>query len=150
MYETNSKLVFEGLSKEKRDKLVGQLKKAIMPDDVIAGLFSFLTVEKIPLSSNRIHSAVYKLKGKYPEMFEDFVFSTKDYYPYSALLERVLFRLQNADIINTINPDFKKCIVSKESKEYVKKKILPLFGTEEQKKLEDMGKIFQDAVCAAT
>lgn len=142
----NEKLIFQGLEEKKRKELVDQLKKSVMPDDVIAAIFSFLTVDKIPLDVRKIHSAVFKLKQENPEMFEDFIFSSTDYYPYSSLLERVLFRLQNADLINTVNPGFQKCIVSEESKEHIKKDILPLFRDEEKKKLQKMGEAFQKIV----
>lgn len=145
MYRSNEKLVFR-LREEKKEELIKQLKNTTTPDDVIASIFSFLTVNQIPLDIKRIHSAFFKLKQKYPDMFEQFVFSRKGYYPYSTLLERVLFRLQNSDLINTINPDFKICIISKESKKYIKKNILLLFKEEDRSKLAEMGKDFEEFV----
>lgn len=145
MYRSNEKLILR-LKKEKREELIKQLKNVVTPDDVVASIFSFLTVDEIPLDVKRIHSAFYQIKQEWPNMFNQFVFSRKGYYRYSNLLERVLFRLQNADLINTINPDFKRCIVSKESKQHIRKNILPLFGEEEKKKLAKMGQVFENLV----
>ncbi len=83
-------------------------------------------------------------------MFKEFVFSRRDYYPYSVLLERVLFRLQNADLINTVNPDFKVCIVSEDSKKYIKENIVTLFTAPERSKLAEMGAFFQKTVLSTS
>lgn len=145
MYKLNEKLV-SSLKKKEKEDLVEELKKTVTPDDVIAAILSFLTVEKIPLDVKKIHTAISELKKKHPKMFKQFVFSRKDYYPYSTLLERVLFRLQNSDLINTVNPDFKICIVSKKSKTFIKDNILTLFKDEDKKKLGEMGTFFQQYV----
>jgi len=150
MYRMNKDLALKKLTEKERAKLVNQLKNTVAPDDVVAAILSHLSKEEIPLNVHKIHSAVFKLKQKNPEMFEEFIFSTKDYYPYSYLLEQVLFRLQNADLINTLNLGFKKCIVSKESKAYIRKDVLPLFGNEDRKKLEKMGKTFEKAVLSTS
>lgn len=145
MYRSNDKLILR-LKEERREELIKQLKNVVTPDDIVASIFSFLTVDQIPLDVKKIHSAFYQLKQEWPKMFNQFVFSRKGYYPYSNLLETVLFRLQNSDLINTINPDFKRCIVSKESKSHIKKNILPLFGEEEIKELAKMGQVFENLV----
>lgn len=146
MYRVNEKLISPRLNPQKKEQMVSELRKSVVSDDVIAAIFSFVEAEQIPLDVKRIHAAIFKLKQRYPEMFKQFVFSRNDYYPYSVLLERVLFRLQNADLINTINPDFKICIISKESKDYIKKNVLPLFEQEDRKKLQKMGEDFEKAV----
>ena len=116
----NKSLIFTRLKKNEKKALSDRLQKTTAPDDVIAGILSFLTTENIPLNTGKIHTAVFELKKKEPEVFEDFVFTTEDCYPHSALLERVLFRLQNADLISTVNPDFKQFIVTKASKRHIK------------------------------
>lgn len=146
MYRVNEKLISPPLNPKKREQMVSELRKSVVSDDVIAAIFSFVEAEKIPLDVKKIHSAIFKLKQRYPEMFKQFVFSRNDYYPYSVLLERVLFRLQNVDLINTVNPDFKICIISNESKDYIKKNILPLFEQEDRKKLQKMGEDFEKIV----
>jgi hypothetical protein len=150
MYRRNEKLLFKGLEPARKTEMIEELKNSVAPDDVVAGILASLTVEEIPLDVKRIHTAVYKLKQKYPEMLKPFVFTEKDYYPYSVLLERVLFRLQNADLINTINPDFKVCIISNSSKNHIKKYIVPLFKEEDREKLIQMGKAFQNYVSPTT
>lgn len=146
VYRMKEELAFRGIKAERREKIIRGLKNITAPDDVVASILSFLSVEKIPLDVKRIHSIFSELKKKFPEFFEEFVFSENDYYPYSGLLERVLFRLQNADLINTVNPDFKVCIISNESKDHIKKNILTLFKGEDQEKLHQMGEIFEEAL----
>jgi hypothetical protein len=149
MYKVNKELIFPGLTPKEKKTIIGKLRKTVTPDDVVAAVLSFLTVDRIPLNSSKIHSAFFKLKQEHSEMFRDFVFATNDYYPYSALLERVLFRLQNADLINTINPDFKECIIGKRSKTYIQKHILPLFDSEDRRKLKELGETFQRTILAS-
>jgi len=106
-------------------------------------MFSFLKKNEIPLNVEGIHRAFCDLKEKYPDVLEEFVFSRNDIYPFSPLLERTLFRLQNSGLISTVNPDFKKCIISRKSKAYIRKNILPIFRDEEKRKFEKMGKSFE-------
>lgn len=109
-------------------------------------MFSFFDCENIPLNIKKIHTAMYEIKKKFPDMLEEFSFSVNDIYPFSRLLERIFFRLQNSSLISTVNPDFKECIVRNQSKEYIQKTVLPLFTKDEQEKLEKMGKEFEQLV----
>jgi hypothetical protein len=120
-----------------------KIKKYITADDIIACILSFIKEEKIPLDSQKIHSTFYSLKKQFPDLLNEFSFSENDVYPYSKLLERVLFRLQNSDLISTINPEFRVCIITKESKQFIQERILPLFDESQQKKLKEMAKLFE-------
>ena len=122
------------------------VKSVKTPDDVVAAMFSFFDGETIPLDVRKIHAAMYEVKKKFPEMLGEFSFSENDVYPFSRLLERVFFRLQNSSLISTVNPDFKECIIRSESKEYIEKNVLPLFEEDEKIKLEKMGKAFERLV----
>jgi hypothetical protein len=134
------------LKDEEKNNIIKKIQHRITPDDVIAALFSFIDRKEIPLDVQKIHVALYKIKKQHPEMLEQFSFSEKDVYPFSRLLERVLFRLQNSNLISTVNPDFKVCIIPDISKQYVQKHILPLFNEGDQKKLEQMGKLFEQLI----
>ena len=145
-YVVNKKLIAPRLEEEKRQEIAKNLERCKTSDDIVATIFSLVQTERIPLDVRRIHTAIHELKKKYPEMLTKFTFSQKDVYPFSRLLERVLFRLQNSSLISTVNPDFKICIVSKESKEYVHKNIQPSFSDDEQEKLKQMAKMFERLV----
>lgn len=145
IYSVNKKLITK-LKTSELTTYARNVKSIKTPDDVVAGMFSFFARETIPLNVRKIHTAMYKLKKKFPEMLEEFSFSENDLYPFSRLLERVFFRLQNSSLISTVNPDFKECIVRKESKEYIHKNILPLFEKDEQTKLKRMGQDFERLV----
>lgn len=146
MYEINDSLISPLLDKRSKKALEERVRNTRTSDDVIAGVLSFLTTETIPLNTNKIHTAVFKLKEKEPKLFEDFIFTSGDCYPYSELLERTIFRLQNADLISTVNPDFKQFIITKESKNHIKKSILPLFDKEEIMKLKALSQVFQEII----
>jgi len=143
MYSVNRSLVQDQLEDKQIRKIEEDLRSRKMPDDVVAGILSFLTVEKIPLDTKRIHTAMHEVKQEHPDMLESFRFSRGDLYPFSRLLEKTLFRLQNSSLISTTNPDFKNCIVSRESKEFIRRNILPLFSRNEQQQLQEMGRSFE-------
>jgi hypothetical protein len=143
MFVENAELRSLKISEERKKELSRRLTCTKTSDDKVAVMLSFLKKKEIPLETERIYCSFYKLKEKYPEFFEEFIFSRNDVYPFSSLLWRILFRLQNAGIISTVNPDFKRCIISDESKAYIQKNILPIFQPEEQQKLKEVAKMFE-------
>ena len=145
IYSINKKLVTK-LKSSERTRYAKNVQSCTTPDDTVAVMFSYFRSENIPLDVRKIHSTLCELKKKYPEMLEEFSFSKNDVYPFSRLLERVFFRLQNSSLISTVNPDFKECIIKADSKEYIRKNVLPLFKKVNQVKLEKMGKEFEQLV----
>jgi len=143
MYVANAELRSAQMDENRKKELLQRLIRTKTPDDKVAAMFSFLEKNEIPLDSEKIHRAFYKLKEKYPGILEEFVFSRNDIYPFSSLLERILFRLQNSGVISTVNPDFKRCMISDESKNHIREHILPIFQDEEKHKLEEIGKMFE-------
>lgn len=131
------------MQSSEKEEIVKRIRQCITPDDIIAAMFSFLDKEEFPSDIAKIHTALYNVKKQFPRLLEEFIFSENDVYPYSPLLERVLFRLQNSGLISTVNPEFKKCIISNESKKFIKKEILPLFDKDKQKEIFNMGKLFE-------
>lgn len=117
--------------------------KTVTPDDIIAAMFSFFKKNEISIEDQKVHLAIYEIKKKYPEMLKEFSFSENDFYPFSRLLEKVLFRLVNSTLIRPIAPDFKMAIVDDVSKRYIRKNILPLFEKKHQRKLSKMGRLFE-------
>lgn len=143
MYSFSDTLKPPRLTETERKRIRQEIREYRTADDVIAGMFSFLRTERIPLDVKRIHSAMYRISKEFPGMLEEFIFSRNDVYPFSRLLETVLFRLQNSSLISTINPDFKVCIVPAEAKEFVRKNILPSFNDKEQRDLKKMAQRFE-------
>jgi|Deesub1362B_J571_1020462.scaffolds.fasta_scaffold03345_3 hypothetical protein len=146
MYEFITLPKKDRLGEEKKRNILKELRLRRTPDDVIAAMLSFLETEEIPADYEKIHSAINYLKNDYPELLGEFVFSKGDIYPFSKLLERVLFRLQNGGIISTVNPDFKRCIIPANSRNYIRRNILPLFSDEEKRKLKEMSKKFHSLI----
>ncbi len=85
-------------------------------DDIIEGVLLLTERRDFPGDLSNFHSMFYEIKNKFPSLLEEFVFSTNDLYPYSKLLERVLFRLFGSEVIeiNCIpNPGQTKFFVSR-------------------------------------
>jgi hypothetical protein len=146
MFAEKSELFSAKIDGKTKEKLFKELNCTKTSDDKVAVMLSFLDKEEIPLDTERIYQSFFKLKQKYPEFLKEFVFSRNDVYPFSSLLWRVLFRLQNAGVISTVNPDFKRCIISDKSKDYIRKNVLPIFSPAEQVILADMAKIFEKSM----
>jgi hypothetical protein len=150
MFVENAELHSAKMSKKSKKEFRQLLNCTKTSDDKVAVMLSFLEKKEIPLDTERIYRSFYKLKEQYPEFLEEFIFSRNDVYPFSSLLWRILFRLQNAGFISTVNPDFKRCIISDESKAYIQKNILPIFHAKEQEKLKEIAKKFEQSMSNET
>lgn len=94
---------------ERYEELANKLRNAITPDDIIGAMLCELKdKEGLPIDPGKIHGAVQKLKERFPDLLEEFVFFKGDAYPFSNLLERVLFRLESSHILSTLNPYYEK------------------------------------------
>jgi len=144
MYQISQNLIPERRGGEERTKIELDIKSYTSSDDVIASMICFLDDEEIIADPRTIHISIEKLKGDYPDLLDDFIFSRGDIYPFSRLLERVLFRLQNSGVIQMINPNFDKYRIPQKSKESVKRIILIKFSEEDQEKLEEMSGKFKE------
>lgn len=116
------------------------------PDDTVAAMLFYLDVEEIPSSYREIHSSLHRVKMKYPKLLEEFVFTKNDEYPFSSLLERVIFRLCQTDIIGVFDQDFDRLKIPKESKDYIEKNIIPLFSEDERGVLREMATVFRKTI----
>jgi predicted translin family RNA/ssDNA-binding protein len=68
-------------------------------DDVIAVLLASLDTVRITTNVSKIHKAVFELKRKYPEFFEDLIFSGNETHPFSKELETILFRFYQTNVL---------------------------------------------------
>lgn len=127
----------------KRQEVIKKLQQFIAPDDVIAAMLCFFEREEIPVDIAKIHKAVLEIKKRYPEMLKEFSFSENDVFLYSRLLERVLFRLHYTGLIKTVSPDFRLAIIDNGAKKFIRENILTLFDEVQQRKIKEMGKLFE-------
>jgi hypothetical protein len=134
------------LQEVRRREIINRIRNCITVDDVIAAVFSFLRKEEIPLDTQKIHSAFFEIKKKYPGLLNEVIFSANDVYPYSRELEKALFRLGASELISWINPDFKVLKISEKSKKFIHEKILPLFDSIQQETLKKMGELFEQLI----
>lgn len=116
------------------------------PEEIIAAMLYYLnkekSKEKIPAEPQMIHGGMHKLKKDHGSFLRRFVFSTASRYPYSDLVEKVFFRLQQAGIIGVINPAYDEYVINSEGVKGIEKVFLPLFSEEERKELEEMASKF--------
>lgn len=114
----------------KYDELISLLKRAVTPDDVVAGVLSQLRCSRLPKDPLRMHGAICKLREEYPDLLGEFFFFQGNLYPYSELLSRVLFRLEASGVLTSINDEY---LVTDGVKEELRRRIMP--------RLEDQEKI---------
>lgn len=109
----------------KVEELKKYFSKTITPDDIIMALLSEMKGNYIPKDPEIIHRAMYELKqeAEYKDLLKEFRFDVSGLTPFSDLLDRVLFRLEAACILGTINPRFKKYELATEQKENLAKRI---------------------------
>lgn len=114
----------------------------IFPDDKIRVILKEMDLEKeqIKFDDEVFQSIIYYSSKKYPNLFNEFSFSTSGTFPYSDLLERVLTRAKISRVLKTVNPDFEYVQLSTGTSEYIDKKIRPKFEVEDYKILKEIGK----------
>jgi hypothetical protein len=82
--------------------------KAISYDDIIKAILANVSVPSIPKDPAAFHKTIYKLKqcASFGPLLKEFSFYESGLVPYSDLLERVLFRLETAELLSTPNPGY--------------------------------------------
>jgi hypothetical protein len=82
---------------------------ALKPEDVMVGLLACVSqktgarFEADPIS---LHPQFFEWRGKaeYSQLFGEFIFDTRDYFPFSETLDSVLDGLQFAGYLERTNP----------------------------------------------
>ena len=121
-------------------KISSSLKDIKTPDDIIAGIICQMKETEISASPLKIHRAFYELKQKHPDILRPFNFFKGNINHFSKLLERVLFRLEQASLLGTINPTFDYYNIRDDTKEKFKKMVLFRFSNEEKDELKTIAK----------
>ena len=87
-----------------------QAAETIRPEDMIVGLLAEVKQkmgsERFEADPVSIHSRFFEWRDKqeFSKFFDLFVFDTRDYFPYSETLDRVLDGLQLAGYLERTNP----------------------------------------------
>jgi len=126
-------------------ELVRELRKAVAPDDVIGAMICQMKNKDLPTDPKTIHGAIKKLKEHYPDLLKDFVFFKGNNYPFSELLERVLFRLESSLLLSTLNPSYEKYArinCNQQTEKIFKEK----FTSEEYEKIKEMAFEFEKLI----
>jgi len=95
----------------------------IAPDDVVGAVLGYSGLSQFSSSKKFLHTNFYKFyrqgMTQCPELFDQFVFSSGESYPFSRLLERVLIRLQVAGVIVADNPKYRAYRMEKEERRHM-------------------------------
>lgn len=113
----------------------------IFPDDKIRVILKEMHLEEKPIrfDDEVFHSTLYQFSKKYPQLFNEFLFSTSGTFPYSDLIERILTRAKISRVLKTVNPDFEYVQLSEGTSTYIDEKIKPKFVGKEYKILKEIG-----------
>lgn len=117
----------------------------IFADDRISAILFLCSKSEFKGNQRTLQEAVFQLKRKYKDFFDEFVFSV-DLYPYSQLLERVFSRLELSRIISFDNPDYRYFVLTSNGKEYIQRNVMHVFSPEDQKILKEIAKDFEQIV----
>lgn len=124
------------MDKKTRKQVIKKFR-ATGPDQIIAVIFSFLP-DRFSADTEILHTKIRKLRAKeeHQNLLKAFMFVDKYPFAHSPLLENVLNRLQQAQILAAISPDFTCYRLI--NPEIIKKEILPRFSHDKQKSLSGL------------
>ena len=122
--------------------------KSFSTTDVIMALLVFLP-KRFPNDPPKIHSTIARLQKReeYKDLLKEFEFVNYPRFPFSSLLERILNELKGAGgFINTLSPDYKECIIRDDSREAIRKEVLPKFTRQQQDNLRKLASELKSAL----
>ena len=128
----------------KVEAFVKSFGKSIDPDDVVLAILSNLQANEIAKDPSIIHSKFFRLKAQneYKGLLDYFQFNTNGLSPFSEELDRVLFRLEAACILGTLNPKYDLYHFASEKKETIKRTMNKKLGSK-AKVVEKMSRSFE-------
>lgn len=145
-------LMLKGDSKitpERKTAIKEKIKGYRSVDDVVAlvfALFDETETTEITANDSALHGAFFKLKEKYPELLGELSFTHGQIFPYSIDLQRAIFNLQRADLIEAPNPTYEYLLLKSASKETIKHGLSGLFSEKEQAKLVEISKELKSSI----
>jgi len=129
----------------KLDEFKIAVRRTITSDDVIKAMLSQVNTNHIAKDPERIHSAIYTLKNKHKRLLAKFEFDSSGLTPFSDSLDRVLFRLETATILGSLNPSYLQYELSDDTKQMLKDS-LNKFPEKDRKILAKLGQEFEQLV----
>ena len=113
----------------------------VYPDDKIRVILKEMNIEEEPIKYDDkiFQTSLYKFSLEYPNLLNEFIFTTSGTFPFSNLLERVLTRAKISRVLKTMNPDFEQIGLVKGTNEYIEENIKPKFKPDEYKYLKKIG-----------
>ena len=115
--------------------------EAIRPEDVVVGLLAAVwrkKVDRFKADPVSVHSCFYEWRRRADlgALFRDFVFDTRDYFPYSETLDRVFDGLQLAGYLERTNPRGTFYVIRPAMEQLFERSIEQRFGGPQRQALE--------------
>lgn len=115
--------------------------REVVASDILAGVLSYLDIDKFSGNPERLHQTFARMRGLYP-ILRPFTFTSRDNYPFSRLLEDSFSILQRSRLIRMENPSYDTYLITDSARSFVQDHIIPLFGPDEQQQLKELASIF--------
>jgi hypothetical protein len=80
-------------------------------DDIVEAIIYKSGLTEIPKSQAFLQQVFCNLKEYYPRLFFQFIFDKSGITPFSDELDSVLFRLETAAVLPTLNPTYKNYMI---------------------------------------
>lgn len=123
----------------------------IRPEDVVVGLLALLwerNYERFKADPVSVHSSFYKWREEenFSRLFDQFVFDTRDYFPYSETLDRVFDGLQLAGYLERTNPRGIYYVIGPEVEALFQGEVKSRFDAAQLAKLEALAGEFVESI----
>jgi hypothetical protein len=133
----------EQLPKEEVEQLIQQLRNVITIDDIVAGILVNSEKNNFTANPRAIHSIFNKLVSESNiDLLNELQFSKGDGFPYSHLLERVLFRLEWCGLIRLQNPTYDSYRIDGDVKQKIAERLKGRFSTKLFGQVANLSKSF--------
>lgn len=115
-----------------------QTTETIRPEDMVIGLLAEVKrktgSERFEADPVSIHSRFFEWRDKkeFSQLFDLFVFDSRDYFPYSETLDRVLDGLQLAGYLERTNPRGTYYVITPALERLFEGKVKPKLGPQLQ------------------
>lgn len=120
-----------------------QLVEALTVDDVIASVLILSDLRQFSANPRVIHSAFHELaKSAKIKELDDLRFSEDEKFPFSRVLEQVMFRLEMSGLIVLRNPDYDMYEVDGKRRRDFLKKIAETYPPELVARLDSLSSAF--------
>ena len=121
--------------------------ETIRPEDIVVGLLAMLwekDYERFKADPVDVHSNFYRWRenANFSKFFSQFVFDTRDYFPYSETLDQVFDGLQFAGYLMRTNPRGIYYVIEPELQKLFAKDVDSKFKGPQRKALEALAEEF--------